>query len=1712
MSNWEQVAGQLNSQTNVFWLEEYNGKLYGGTGSGGRLFEWNDVNAWVEKAGQLNSQTTINSLKTYLTKLMGSTGAAARLFRWDDVSAWAQVAGTLLSNDSNVYSLMVFSVDGKLYGGQHRPTGVPNHGGSLYRWNDVNAWVQVALPPENYLQRMNFLVELGGYIYGGAGNYYAGSAVGGGLFRSSGGAWTKVANGPGTSTGDRVTGMAVYNGKVYAIMSGTRGGRLYEFDGVSAWVEKAPAYSSYISGQALLVYKGRLYGASSGALLRWNDTNAWELVASPGNNLNYLAIYKGQIFAGTQSTGALYVWRGTCDTGAATDLAPESVTGNGTVLDEDDLPYIDEYGFDYGIYGAGYTDELTVAGAPATTAFSLSITGLDGAVWYYYRAKYHDTRYGWVYGGGTMFQAAHDSTWLSHEYQTTDSGSYGSQMQGNNWAGFTITALLSQFVKSVKVKLVQNFSGIYTGTFTISMRAVDGAGKPTGADLWSQTIPTSLIGAAADFEFGLGSAEFMLAAGEKRAFVCRISGGDATHNIGLRYGSNTYPRGALVTSSDGGVNWSVSGSDAYFYVYSTSGVLTYPATNIRPTTAIANGSILDATNVDQIGFEWGIATGVYTGSVLETTPPYSPGDISLPMTGLSPATPYFYRAKIHDTVLGWLYGNEVTFTTLQPLPEVRTDPPSDVTLTTIDAVGNILDVGAVSCDERGFVYGLASVFDDPGNVAPEDSGYDGVEMEEGTFGTGSFTLQLRNLNSGKPYYIRAYAHNSYGWSYGEEVWINASDTTNILLPNSDASIGIRFDSSPGGGYPRVGGGTIPHYALVRQKDCSFQFSYGYWGKLSGKYFVYEHHYYNSNMYTDIYGLTNPIRRTEGVVKIKWKARLFKNEYPYGEYQSHLITHATQYDGVQAYIPTETDGYDVCEIHYTNPFTGLAWTIAELDALQAGCSIGNGASYGTPLLDYMAVVVCWANAAVETRPINDFTGVGASLRGYVTEDEGEPCQVRFNWGLTTAYGTNTAWQTKSRNSEFSAAIAGLDPDQQYHFRAEILTPCGETFYSDDALVEGEFGSLILEQAYSIGGIRQSIFTESPTWTDITEYLMKLRTKRGRLHPLDRVEAGSLIVTLDNKSGNFWRGNAAGDYYPDIQPLTLTRLRYLYKGTFYNLWYGVSEAYHPGWAVDEEGGFTPIIQLECVDLFKSFARFSLVDNTSKLTEAEPVGSSHVVLEDVSNLHVGQSLKIVEGETSEVKIIQVVSESIKTVIFTTVLAHAYSANATVKKFPAVLSGQRIKDCALELGWPIALMDIDDGQCYVAEFTPANGGTNIMEHMNSVAESEDGIIFMAGDGHLTFQDSASRTKSPLNTSQATFSDDGVNNKYVHPELADDDTFIYNEADILGPAIQQQQVIIGDAQSEQGPRALVRRESQLLLNSDAFVQAFCLASRYATSALRCDSLLIKPKADPENLLPLVLGFELSTRITFKLNSATNPASVDKEYHIEGIEHEYDCFTDEWRTKWQLWSINRYRAYNCQHDGYFRNYSDGGSYDDMHDEASADYAENDGSSHNPYTDPDEIVVGQQLYYSFLGFNGSLWRGFMEFDTTGLLTADNVVAATIIVHIKESFIDDRPWNLVAVDPQTLVNPLVASDYGVLLTSTAQKGAATMIRAGYWLMLPLNANGLALIVKEGVSRFALRSNWDIAKSNNGGASGYTNEYAKLDNINTAYPPRLLIQLAE
>jgi hypothetical protein len=67
---------------------------------------------------------------------------------------------------------------------------------------------------------------------------------------------------------------------------------------------------------------------------------------------------------------------------------------------------------------------------------------------------------------------------------------------------------------------------------------------------------------------------------------------------------------------------------------------------------------------------------------------------------------------------------------------------------------------------------------------------------------------------------------------------------------------------------------------------------------------------------------------------------------------------------------------------------------------------------------------------------------AILRGNVTDDGGEPCEYRFQYGTNTSYGSNTTWGgSEAKNSEFGSMIHSLTFGNTYQYRVQIRNSFG-----------------------------------------------------------------------------------------------------------------------------------------------------------------------------------------------------------------------------------------------------------------------------------------------------------------------------------------------------------------------------------------------------------------------------------------------------------------------------------------------------------------------------------------------------------------------------------------------------------------------------------------------------------------------------------------------
>jgi hypothetical protein len=67
---------------------------------------------------------------------------------------------------------------------------------------------------------------------------------------------------------------------------------------------------------------------------------------------------------------------------------------------------------------------------------------------------------------------------------------------------------------------------------------------------------------------------------------------------------------------------------------------------------------------------------------------------------------------------------------------------------------------------------------------------------------------------------------------------------------------------------------------------------------------------------------------------------------------------------------------------------------------------------------------------------------AVLKGNVTDDGGEPCEYRFQYGLNMSYGTNTSWGgSEPQNAEFGTMIHNLTQGNTFQYRVQLRNDIG-----------------------------------------------------------------------------------------------------------------------------------------------------------------------------------------------------------------------------------------------------------------------------------------------------------------------------------------------------------------------------------------------------------------------------------------------------------------------------------------------------------------------------------------------------------------------------------------------------------------------------------------------------------------------------------------------
>ncbi len=159
----------------------------------------------------------------------------------------------------------------------------------------------------------------------------------------------------------------------------------------------------------------------------------------------------------------------------------------------------------------------------------------------------------------------------------------------------------------------------------------------------------------------------------------------------------------------------------------------------------------------------------------------------------------------------------------------------------------------------------------------------------------------------------------------------------------------------------------------------------------------------------------------------------------------------------------------------------------------------------------------------------------------------------------------------------------------------------------------------------------------------------------------------------------------------------------------------------------------------------------------------------------------------------------------------------------------------------------------------------------------------------HAPILDTASRV------SQATFSDN-ANPRYQFIDLPRDSALIRNPVtasrrDGITVTVQDS----GSIANLYGPRNWSAPVSEDDKDSAIYDRANWLLSRYKSLGTRMASMTLKPRSDPTNLWPQVLGRLIGDRITAVRTPLGLNAELSLDFIIEGVEHTFGVGPD-WTT------------------------------------------------------------------------------------------------------------------------------------------------------------------------------------------------------------------------
>ncbi|NPD47757.1 T9SS type A sorting domain-containing protein [Lentimicrobium sp. S6] len=453
-----------------------------------------------------------------------------------------------------------------------------------------------------------------------------------------------------------------------------------------------------------------------------------------------------------------------------------------------------------------------------------------------------------------------------------------------------------------------------------------------------------------------------------------------------------------------------------------------------------------------------------------------------------------------DNIVGYSEGGGVYayhYREIDP-PTVITQAVSSIDATTATGNGNITNLGDAVVTQHGVCWNTS------GTPTTDDS-----KTTEGTASsTGTFTSSITGLIENQTYYVRAYATNSGGTSYGSQVSFTAvtsvTETWTIELSDSygdgwnGGSINVLINSSPvlsnltlaSGSGPQINEFSVSCDDIITTQYTAGSYSYENEYQIKNSNGVVEAQSGQGGAVPENISYTYDCPETPGTVSTQSVSDI-------------STTTATGNGNITSIGTTSISAHGVCWNTSGNPTTGDSST----DEGSAGSTgtftsditgLSPGTTYyvkafitdetGTIYGDQVSFTTSYL---VTTQAVSDITGTTATGNGNIQTVASPITAHGVCWstsGNPTIANSHTDEGSTSSTGAFSSSISNLTSSTTYYVRAYITNGNG-TFYGNQVSFETSFVSLFDGSGTSIDPYVIADLTDLKNFSENSSYWNK-----------------------------------------------------------------------------------------------------------------------------------------------------------------------------------------------------------------------------------------------------------------------------------------------------------------------------------------------------------------------------------------------------------------------------------------------------------------------------------------------------------------------------------------------------------------------------------------------------------------------------------------------